>query len=73
MTDAELFADPVFQILLSGRATTLSEAENLYLDEALPEAYALLDGPLSQEELGRHPLMVLYRNYGSRPWEDALE
>ena len=63
--------DPVAQILLSGRATTLWDAEELYLDEALPEAYALLDGPLSNEELGRHPLMVLYREHGSRPAEDS--
>jgi hypothetical protein len=44
----------------------------MYLDTAYPEALALLAGPLSDEELGRHPLFVLYRSHGSRPREDSL-
>ena len=32
----------------------------------------LLQGPLSDEELARHPLLVLYRTRGSRPREDDL-
>ena len=32
----------------------------------------LLAGPLSNDELGRHPLLALYRSHGSRPREDSL-
>lgn len=72
LTDAELDADPVFRLLLSGRARTAQEAERLYLDDALPEVLALLASPLSDDELTRHPLLVMYRNHGSRGWEDSL-
>ena len=65
--------DPVARLLLSGRADTLREAEELYLDECLPEVIRLLQGPLSDEELGHHPLMVMLRAHGSRGWEDAIE
>jgi hypothetical protein len=65
--------DPVAKLLLSGRAETLREAEELYLDSCLPEVVRLLEGPLSDEELGRHPLMWMLRAHGSRPWEEAVE
>jgi hypothetical protein len=65
--------DPVARLLLSGRARTLREAEELYLDSCLPEVVRLLQSPLSDEELGRHPLMVMLRAHGSRGWEDAIE
>jgi len=65
--------DPVARLLLSGRAETLREAEELYLDECLPEVVRLLQGPLSDEELSRHPLMRMLRAHGSRGWEDAIE
>lgn len=68
----DLDADPIFRILMTGRAQNLQEAERLYLDEALPEVYALLAGPLTGDELARHPLVVMYLRHGSRPWEDAL-
>ncbi len=44
----------------------------MYLDSAYAEVLALLAGRLSDEELGRHPLLVLYRSHGSRPREDSL-
>jgi hypothetical protein len=73
MTDIpELDNDPVFQLLLSGEAKTLDEAEERYLDASLPEVYRLLEGPLTDEELGRHPLIRLLLFRGSRGWEDAL-
>lgn len=72
LTDADLDADPVFRLLLSGRARTAGEAERIYLDDALPEVLALLASPLSDDELARHPLVVLYRTHGSRGWEDSL-
>ena len=64
--------DPVERLLLTGRASTVREAEEMFLDSAYPQVLALLAGPLSNEELGRHPLLVLYRSHGSRPREDSL-
>ncbi len=64
--------DPVERLLLTGRARTVHEAEEMYLDSAYPQLLALLASPLSNEELGRHPLLVLYRSHGSRPREDSL-
>jgi len=72
LTDADLDDDPVFRLLLSGRARTAQEAERIYLDNALPEVLALLASPLSDDELARHPLVVMYRTHGSRGWEDSL-
>ena len=65
--------DPVARLLLSGRVQTLREAEELYLDSCLPEIVQLLDAPLSDEELGRHPLMAMLRSHGSRGWEEAVD
>lgn len=65
--------DPVSRLLLEGRAQTLREAEELYLDSCLPEVLALLQSPLSDDELARHPLMQMLRAHGSRWWEDALD
>jgi hypothetical protein len=64
--------DPVERLLLTGRARSVREAEEMYLDSAYPEVLQLLASPLSNEELGRHPLLVLYRSHGSRPREDSL-
>src|SRR5262245_57528251 len=65
--------DPVAQLLLRGRAETLREAEELYLDSCLPEVLRLLRSGLSDEELGRHPLMRMLRSHGSRGWEEAVD
>jgi hypothetical protein len=64
--------DPVEQLLLTGSAATVREAEGLYLDRAYTEALALLAGGASDDELGRHPLFALYRSHGSRPPEDSV-
>jgi hypothetical protein len=64
--------DPVVRLLLSGEASTLEEAEGMYLDGCLPEALRLLESDLSDEELAEHPLMVLLRAHGNRGWEDSL-
>lgn len=64
--------DPIVHLLLTGQAETVGEAEELYLNQSLPEVIHLLQGPLSDEELGRHPLLVMYRRHGSRGWEDSL-
>jgi hypothetical protein len=68
-----LLSDPVAQLLLRGEAQTLHEAEGLYLDACLPEVVRLLQSGLSDEELGRHPLMQMLRSHGSRGWEEAVE
>jgi hypothetical protein len=68
----ELENDPVNHLLLTGKAQTVAEAEEMYLNESLPEVIRLLESSLSNEELGRHPLLVLFRRHGSRGWEDSL-
>jgi hypothetical protein len=65
--------DPVARLLLSGQASTFREAEELYLDTCLPEVVRLLESQLSDEELARHPLMVMLRAHGSRGWEEAID
>ena len=70
---ARASSDPVAQLLLAGRAETLHEAEEIYLDSCLPEVVRLLQSGLSDEELGRHPLMRMLRSHGSRGWEEALD
>jgi hypothetical protein len=64
--------DPILRLLLTGKAQTLDEAEEMYLDESLPEILELLQKPLSDEELARHPLLTLLRVRGSRGREDSL-
>ncbi len=67
-----LESDPVLHLLLTGQAQTVAQAEEMFLNASLPEVIRLLQGPLSDEELGRHPLLVMYRRHGSRGWEDSL-
>ena len=69
----QLSNDPLAQLLLCGKAQTLREAEELYLDTCLPEVVRLLQSGLSDEELGRHPLMRMLRSHGSRGWEEATD
>lgn len=66
------FTDPVERLLVSGAAATVSEAEELVLNSSLDAVTDLLKSPLTDDELGRHPLLVLYRTHGSRPREDDL-
>ena len=64
--------DPVAGLILAGRASTVDEAEELYLDEHLGEVIRLVESDLSEEEFRRHPLISLLLARGSRPPEDAL-
>jgi hypothetical protein len=64
--------DPVFQLLITGRAKDLDEAEEMYLDESLPEILELLRQPIPDDELAEHPLMRLLRFRGSRGREDSI-
>jgi hypothetical protein len=61
--------DPIGQLLVRGEANTLREAEEKYLDSALPQILDLLRGPLSNEELSTHPLLQLVLAHGSRGCE----
>ena len=69
--DAELLDnfrdDPVAWLILTGKAGTALEAEEMYLDGCLPEAMALLRSGRSDDELADHPLFVMLRRHGSRP------
>lgn len=66
-------SDPVERMLLTGQAETVGEAEERYLDSCLPDAVRLLQSGATDEELARHPLMVMLRTHGSRGWEDSVE
>jgi hypothetical protein len=68
----ELDNDPVLHLLLTGQAQTVAEAGEMYLNASLPQVIRLLQSPLSDEELGQHPLLVMFRRHGSRGWEDSL-
>jgi hypothetical protein len=64
--------DPVLQLILAGRARTIHEAEDLYLDESMPVVLDLIGSPLTNDELERNPLMCLLRARGMRGREDSL-
>ena len=64
--------DPILRLILAGKARTVDEAEEMYLDESLPEVLELLREPIPDEELAKHPLMTLLRVRGSRGREDSL-
>jgi hypothetical protein len=66
------FPDPVDQLLITGAATTVAEAEEIYLNSSYDEALRLCASDISNEELGRHPLMMLYARRGSQPREDDI-
>lgn len=68
----EIDNDSIICRLWRGEARTLHEAEEQYLNASLGEAIRMLQTSLSDEELGQHPLFVMYRRHGSRGWEDSL-
>ena len=64
--------DAIFQILVRGEASTLHDAEEIYLNRAMPEILELLGGHHSNDRLGQHPLLNLVLAHGSRCWEDSI-
>ena len=58
-------------LLLSGRAKTASEAEELFLDNHLADLTALV-AELEDEAFERHEGIKLLMAHGSRRLEDAL-
>lgn len=43
---ASILDDPIGQLLVSGKASTPSEAERQYLEDHLDDVFALVDSPL---------------------------
>lgn len=64
--------DPISQLLLRGEARTLHEAEEMYLNAAMPEVLNLLRSSLDSRQLSKHPLLNLMLAHGSRGWEDSI-
>jgi hypothetical protein len=64
--------DPVADLILEGLASTVEEAEELYLDSHLDEVVRLAGSPVTDEEFRCHPLIALLFARGSRGWEDSL-
>ncbi len=67
---------PITLLLLSGKASTVHEAETKFLNENV-EAISrmvieLVESDLTDEEFARHPLILLLRGHGSRRWEDSV-
>jgi hypothetical protein len=72
MDDFPEFTDPVDRLLLTGQASSLREAEEMYLDASMPELLKLCGSSMSNEELEQHPLFRLLLAHGSRGWEDSV-
>lgn len=68
--------DPIMELLLTGQATTASEAERKFLNDNVDliteQVLKLVASNLSEDELSLHPLTLLLRGRGSRRWEDSL-
>ncbi len=59
-------------LILSCRATTMAEAERLFLDAHLGDIAELAER-LPDAEFRRHELVRLLLSHGSRPWEDSCD
>ncbi len=68
--------DPIMELLLTGQATTASEAERMFLNDNVDliteQVLKLVASDLSEDELSLHPLALLLRGHGSRHWEESL-
>ena len=62
----------MIQYLFRGEVQTLHDAEERYLNDAIPEILELLRSPLSNQELSEHPLLNLILAHGGRGKEDSL-
>ena len=59
-------------LLFSGKALTMHDAESQFLDAHLDEIVALAS-TLTDEEFSDHEAVKLLRSHGSRSWEDHLK
>jgi hypothetical protein len=66
-----ILADPVIRLIYLGRAKSLDEAEELYLDESMPEILSLVGSSMSNAELQEHPLPRLLYSRRMRRREDS--
>lgn len=64
--------DPVADLLVTGWASTVAQAEELYLNSHIEDVLHLVESPISDEEFRSHPLISLLLARGSRAWEDSL-
>ena len=68
--------DPITQLLLSGQASTVHEAELKFLSENVEaisqQVLQMVASNLSDQEFRSQPLIKLLLNHGSRRWEDSL-
>lgn len=71
MLTSESVNTTIDELLLSGRATTASEAEEMFLDSHLGDI-AQLVLELDDQAFERHEAVKLLMAHGSRRWEDAL-
>jgi hypothetical protein len=65
--------DPIADMILSGRADTVDQAEEAHLEEHLDEVVRLVASELPDAEFRRHPLIALLLARGSRGLEDSLQ
>jgi hypothetical protein len=68
---SESVNDMIEQLLLTGAASTASQAEEIFLDAHLPEL-AQLVAELDDTSFEQHEAIKLLMSHGSRRWEDAL-
>src|SRR4051812_23303738 len=71
MTSQSDMQSAIDELLLSGSASTMAEAESMFLDAHLVEIAGLAER-LTEEEFGSNELVRLLLAHGSRPWEDSL-
>jgi hypothetical protein len=64
--------DPFLRLILTCKPQNLDEAEEVYLDASLPLVLELLQRPIPDDELARHPLFSLLRFRGNRGREDSV-
>jgi hypothetical protein len=71
MANDIISADPIVELLLSGKAASVDEAEELYLDASISEVLRLVKSDLTDAEFRSHPLIQLLMSRGSRGREDS--
>lgn len=64
--------DAIDALILSGHATTMAEAERMFLDTHLGDIVELVER-LPDDEFRHHELVRLLLSHGSRPWEDSCD
>jgi hypothetical protein len=68
---SESVNEMIEQLLLTGAASTASRAEEMFLDQHLPELAELIL-ELDDDSFQRHEAIKLLMSHGSRRREDAL-